>query len=231
MCLGQDITNIEDIQTLSELPLEKLLSLKKVFRPDESQDETIPDAIEKKNSASSPEALALQNQKPMTDRGGNYQYHYEEEYHPKEGKNKIQSIFQISVTALAFLAFGGYLLCLLIHAINSKQHYYSNQNATTAQNVAAIIANRLKRKNVRPRIRKRPNSNAGINSNINTNFNRYRRDGQHNRTRRGAADDSVTDKMYDALINLAEGFTNYHTVDYVHLNRSGIYNIDRTRFL
>lgn len=34
--------------------------------------------------------------------------------------SKIQTFFQISVTALAFLAFAGYLLCMIVQAIKSK---------------------------------------------------------------------------------------------------------------
>ncbi|XP_062544835.1 uncharacterized protein LOC134211705 isoform X2 [Armigeres subalbatus] len=34
--------------------------------------------------------------------------------------SKIQSIFQISVTALSFLAFASYLLCMIVQAIKSK---------------------------------------------------------------------------------------------------------------
>lgn len=33
---------------------------------------------------------------------------------------KIQTIFQLSVIALAFLAFAGYLLCMIVQAIKSK---------------------------------------------------------------------------------------------------------------
>lgn len=39
---------------------------------------------------------------------------------PSEKSSKIQSFFQISVTALAFLAFAGYLLCMIVQAIKSK---------------------------------------------------------------------------------------------------------------
>lgn len=34
--------------------------------------------------------------------------------------SKIQTFFQISVTALAFLAFAGYLLCMIVQAVKSK---------------------------------------------------------------------------------------------------------------
>lgn len=44
---------------------------------------------------------------------------YEETW-VEEKPGKIQKIFQLSVTALAFLAFGGYLLCMIVQAIKSK---------------------------------------------------------------------------------------------------------------
>lgn len=38
--------------------------------------------------------------------------------------SKIQTFFQISVTALAFLAFAGYLLCMIVQAIKSKGWFW-----------------------------------------------------------------------------------------------------------
>jgi hypothetical protein len=35
--------------------------------------------------------------------------------------SKIQTFFQISITALAFLAFAGYLLCMIVQAIKNKR--------------------------------------------------------------------------------------------------------------
>ncbi|KAK3921094.1 Midasin [Frankliniella fusca] len=43
--------------------------------------------------------------------------------HKKKGKGDIGSIFHISVTFLAFLAFGGYLLCLIMQAIKGNGYY------------------------------------------------------------------------------------------------------------
>lgn len=44
-----------------------------------------------------------------------------EDYHEEKGKDtKISKIFQLSVTALSFLAFGGYLLTLIITAIRQN---------------------------------------------------------------------------------------------------------------
>jgi hypothetical protein len=37
--------------------------------------------------------------------------------------SKIQTFFQLSVTALAFLAFAGYLLCMIVQAIKAKGMY------------------------------------------------------------------------------------------------------------
>lgn len=34
--------------------------------------------------------------------------------------SKVQTFFQISITALAFLAFAGYLLCMIVQAIKTK---------------------------------------------------------------------------------------------------------------
>lgn len=55
-----------------------------------------------------------------------------EDYHEEKGKDtKISKIFQLSVTALSFLAFGGYLLTLIITAIR--------QNAGNAGNGNVIV--------------------------------------------------------------------------------------------
>lgn len=57
-----------------------------------------------------------------------------EMWHKKgNSKSKLSSIFQIAVTALAFLAFKGYLLCLLVQAIKYKT------NSTATANGAALV--------------------------------------------------------------------------------------------
>lgn len=38
----------------------------------------------------------------------------------EQKQSKIQTIFQLSITALAFLAFAGYLLCMIVQAIKAK---------------------------------------------------------------------------------------------------------------
>lgn len=56
-----------------------------------------------------PMALKRNSKKPIR--------RYEEHYDEKGKDTKISKIFQLAVTALSFLAFGGYLLTLIITAI------------------------------------------------------------------------------------------------------------------
>ncbi|XP_055915703.1 uncharacterized protein LOC129948594 [Eupeodes corollae] len=48
----------------------------------------------------------------------------------QEKPSKLQTLFQVSVTGLAFLSFGGYLLCLIVQAIKSKGTTYFHPVAT-----------------------------------------------------------------------------------------------------
>jgi hypothetical protein len=51
----------------------------------------------------------------------------------KGKKGSISSIFQTSITALSFLAFGGYLLCLIVQAIRSKNNGMGVMNGSALQ--------------------------------------------------------------------------------------------------
>lgn len=44
--------------------------------------------------------------------------------------SKVQTFFQLSITALAFLAFAGYLLCMIVQAIKSKGKVFTFPNPT-----------------------------------------------------------------------------------------------------
>jgi hypothetical protein len=70
-----------------------------------------------------------------TRRGGGSLYGVDLHGKGKGKKGSISNIFQTSVTALSFLAFGGYLLCLIVQAIRSKN------NGTAMMNGAALNAN------------------------------------------------------------------------------------------
>jgi len=62
--------------------------------------------------------LTLPMALPMTLRKNNKKSIRRHEEHDEKGKDtKISKIFQLAVTALSFLAFGGYLLTLIITAI------------------------------------------------------------------------------------------------------------------
>lgn len=51
-----------------------------------------------------------------------------DEHDDKDGDTKISKIFQLAVTTLSFLAFGGYLLCLIITAIRRNSNNNGNGN-------------------------------------------------------------------------------------------------------
>lgn len=112
-----------DVKTLSELPLERLLQVRNNFA-------TTPTVTLVDETFQTPQALPLQAKTTNTNRGS-YGYGVQED--SKGGKKGIQSIFQISVTTLAFLAFGGYLLCLIVQAIKGKQNYYNMGNMDESQ--------------------------------------------------------------------------------------------------
>lgn len=116
----QLFTPAVDIKTLSELPLERLLQVRSNFETKPlAKSTTFLD-----ESFQSPQALPLQAKTANSINRGSYGYGALEQHETKGGKKGIQSIFQISVTTLAFLAFGGYLLCLIVQAIRGKQNYY-----------------------------------------------------------------------------------------------------------
>jgi hypothetical protein len=53
--------------------------------------------------------------------------------------SKIQTFFQISVTALAFLAFAGYLLCMIVQAIKSKGKNSLHNDLSLSLNVVFFL--------------------------------------------------------------------------------------------
>lgn len=61
-----------------------------------------------------------------------------------EKPSKLQTLFQISITALAFLSFGGYLLCLIVQAIKSKGTTYFHPVATATTTTTNGSVKRIK---------------------------------------------------------------------------------------
>ncbi|XP_022112394.2 uncharacterized protein LOC110991365 [Pieris rapae] len=99
---------VTEIQLLNELPVEKLIQLKNSLKMVEGgyDNTTVRTTFENDGA----ETMALRAPIKRTD----------EDLYKKED-SKISHIFTMSVTTLAFLAFGGYLLCLIVHAMKAKQ--------------------------------------------------------------------------------------------------------------
>ncbi|GJQ64996.1 hypothetical protein Trydic_g7158 [Trypoxylus dichotomus] len=184
MVLAQDLTPTVDIKTLSELPLDKLLHVKNSLSYDDDLDLNARiENVTFNNEANNPNALALK-----TDNKDVKRVDYAED---SKDKGSIQSIFQISVTALAFLAFGGYLVCLITQAINGKND--------TQQVIVMDSFKRPIRYKQRPNIRYRSPST--------------KRPTIHRLRKREIPEDDGIDveQMYQALISISEGYTNVHT--------------------
>lgn len=191
---AQDLTLTADIKTLSELPLEKLLHVKNsLFVDDNISSDLNVDNITMLDDENNPNALALKtNTKDVKrlDKGDD-----------SKDKGSIQSIFQISVTALAFLAFGGYLVCLVTQAINGK-------NGTQQ----VIVMDSLKRP---IRYKQRPNIRYRTPSTRRPTIHRLKkRELQGN-------DEIDIEKLYEALISISEGYTNVHTSHWKTLKTYG----------
>ncbi|KAK2582481.1 hypothetical protein KPH14_004785 [Odynerus spinipes] len=120
-----------EIESLSELPLNRLIKIKSSLAP-ESGEAMESRALESNERIkfTLPIALPLKrNGKiPIRRHGGD---HYDE-----KGKDtKISKIFQLAVTALSFLAFGGYLLTLIITSIRRNSGTTGNGNVIVFSNL------------------------------------------------------------------------------------------------
>lgn len=229
---SQDFTPIVDIKTLSELPLNKLLQVQNSFKINNQFGIIDNQTLQARSgNVNVPIALALKAKKDVFKRGG-----HEHEHEHEEEKSKIQSIFQLSVTALAFLSFGGYLLCLIVNAIRAKQMAENNATATQQQILAAIINAQANRQPIRiTRLRRRkPRRPTNIRktklrrpSNVRK-TQQIRRPEQTRRPTRHKRDLELTtwpdninsNNMYYALVMLSEAYKNYHTTDYQHYNET-----------
>lgn len=109
----------EEIQVLNELPIDKLLRIKNSIKEVSNTDNITTTESTFENFGA--QAMAIRSPVKRTD--------YEDGY--KKEVSKISNIFSMSVTTLAFLAFGGYLLCLIVQAVKSKHSYSSNVPQST----------------------------------------------------------------------------------------------------
>ncbi|XP_016838840.1 uncharacterized protein LOC107980822 [Nasonia vitripennis] len=82
-------------------------------------------------------ALSLPMTMPLK-RIGNKPIRRYEEWDEKGKDSKISKIFQLTVTALSFLAFGGYLLTLIITAIRRNQNNNNQSNVIVLSSLQKI---------------------------------------------------------------------------------------------
>ncbi|XP_032684816.1 uncharacterized protein LOC116850528 [Odontomachus brunneus] len=114
-CGEQSSLYLDEIRSLSELPMDKLIQIKSSLAcGNDIIDEEISEDVDMSSrtfSLALPMALPLKaiTKKPTR--------RYEDHYDDKGKDTKISKIFQLAITALSFLAFGGYLLTLIIMAI------------------------------------------------------------------------------------------------------------------
>ncbi|XP_053608293.1 uncharacterized protein LOC128674045 [Plodia interpunctella] len=177
----------KDLQFLNELPLDKLLKLK------DSLQEFVTDNMENIENTTSitptylqafgAQALAMKAPIKRTD--------YEDSVWKKE--SKISNIFSMSVTTLAFLAFGGYLLCLIVQAVKAKEQY-----ASAAGSQTTLVVNSA--------IKKKPH----IQSQFQPQFASYGRRKRDNRQHRKLENIDLTpDQLFSALLQLCEGYAKW----------------------
>lgn len=107
----------------------------------------------------------------------------------KGDHSKMSNIFSTAVTVLAFLAFGGYLLCLIVQAIRSKQNY--NQLIATTIAPTTVILN--------SGIKKRPQTHFASSA-----YGRRKRD-----VNMGTDMDLPPEQLFTALLDLCEGYTKW----------------------
>ncbi|XP_076683501.1 uncharacterized protein LOC143376739 isoform X2 [Andrena cerasifolii] len=123
---------MDEIHGLSELPMTELMHIKSSLANEQGKDEEDIYMSGRTFSLPLPVALPLKraDKKPVR----RYGEHYEE-----KGKDtKISRIFQLAVTALSFLAFGGYLLTLIITAIRRSSGNMGNGNVIVLSNLQGL---------------------------------------------------------------------------------------------
>lgn len=175
-----DVT-MNEVEFLNELPLDKLLRLKTSLQdfvtPDyENVTTTAPSYVQRFGA----EAMAIQA--PPLKRGD-----YEGIY-KKESYSKISNIFSMSVTTLAFLAFGGYLLCLIVQAVKAKQSY--NASIPSTQPTFFVSAG----------IKKRPQAQFAS-------YGRRRREKRLSRSLKMV--DMPPEQLFGALLQVCEGYAKW----------------------
>lgn len=172
----------EDVEFLNELTLDKLLRLKGSLHEIVSLDD---------KNTSLPEQSYLERfgAQAMAMKGPIKRIEYEDDIKKKYGHSKISNIFSMSVTTLAFLAFGGYLLCLIVQAVKSKK----NINPTVTQPTFFLSAG----------IKKKPQPQFAS-------YGRRRRDNRYIEPNTSTELSLPPDELFSALLQLCEGYAKWN---------------------
>lgn len=173
MVNSYNILNKGELKVLAKLPLEKLLKVK--YSMDDLTEKDpyslkIPEIL---NNNSEAMALTTEEEDPIR----------RTDYLQKTKGGKINKFFALSVTTLAFLAFGGYLLCLIVQAIKNKSTYGYDPSVSATSQPVMVVQGTIKKK--------RPQFNYG-------------------RKKRDAWDELDSDQMYNVMIKLAEGYATWN---------------------
>ncbi|CAG9764153.1 unnamed protein product [Ceutorhynchus assimilis] len=199
---SKDFSSLIDVDSLSELPIEALLNIQKNIQNVADNNETDHDTVTETFSPEeriNPQALPFYKNEKIKDKGDGYYVQYVEEDKKYEKKKSVSKIFQSSVTVLAFLAFGGYLLFLIIAAIKGKQYYNPIvYDPNTTQIMQAMINAQMNRKKKKRKKPIRGHGQIGYKTEEYLDNSRVRRDMLNT--------DINIEEMYQVLVNLCEGY-------------------------
>ncbi|XP_076763310.1 uncharacterized protein LOC143430777 [Xylocopa sonorina] len=142
VCLGISLANrtsfyVQEVLSLSELPMSELIQIKSTLADEEDAD-VIEEEEEAEGMSSRMLSMSLPVAQPLKRIGKKPLRRYEDHYEEKGKESKISKIFQLSVTALSFLAFGGYLLTLVITAIRQNAANTGNGNVIVLSNLQGL---------------------------------------------------------------------------------------------
>ncbi|KAH1026387.1 uncharacterized protein LOC125503015 [Dendroctonus ponderosae] len=184
--------DLVDVNALTALPLNTLLNIKRNIVSFDAV-RTPDNATAKENG---PEALPFH---ALLNKQHEFYAHVADEEGSKYQTKGISKVFQTSVTSLAFLAFGGYLLFLIIAAIKAKQQNYM-YDPNTAQIMQAMINAQINKRKKKKRRPIRGDGSLGYKGQDSLEFQPYKQQ------RAISHSDVNVDGMYKALLDLCEGY-------------------------
>lgn len=169
--------SVNDVQFLNELPIDKLIRLK-------TQLQDLVTANYDNYTVTTPVypnfgAQAMPLKAPLPVKRTDY-----ESGVYKKGGSKLGNLFSMSITTLAFLAFGGYLLCLIVQAVKAKEAM-----ATTTPSPAFFLSAGIKKK-----------------PHLSTHLTSY---GRRRRQVESARVELPPEQLFDALLRLCEGYARW----------------------